>query len=161
MFCSKCGRKLRDDEIFCSGCGNEIIREKEPSIIEKNTIKDETKDTEPKYMKEAKVRRPISKGLSKITVKLGLALIAISIVIICNTAIKINEIDDEYEEMISEVYDNDRSEADRLSEKKHDEEDEIKENITETIAILELTGFGFIIFSFGASIYYTNSPSND
>jgi len=51
MFGSKCGRELRDDEVFCSGCGNKVIRETTTTETSKN--ENNTKDTEPKYMKRS------------------------------------------------------------------------------------------------------------
>lgn len=107
MFCSKCGRELRDDEVFCSACGNKIIRENECNVTGKTDFKSENKSSEPIYIREARVRRPISKGLSKIAIKIALILIAVCIVVECNYHIKELNIRDEYHEP-----------QDKLSEKK-------------------------------------------
>lgn len=42
MFCSKCGKELREGDLFCSNCGNQIFKENDsvtvskPDIDEKN-----------------------------------------------------------------------------------------------------------------------------
>jgi len=33
MFCSKCGKKLPENAIFCSGCGNKIINRKKEEVV--------------------------------------------------------------------------------------------------------------------------------
>lgn len=43
MFCSKCGKELRDDDIFCSGCGNKVAETKNVSET-KSVVTDRSKE---------------------------------------------------------------------------------------------------------------------
>jgi len=57
MYCSKCGRKLRDDEVFCSKCGNKIIRED----VNNNDLKPEsTSASIPEVSVEKSIKKPRS-----------------------------------------------------------------------------------------------------
>ena len=89
-------KKLRDDEVFCIACGNRGIRENESSAIKENEFKIENKIAESSYIREKRVRRPISKGLSKIAIKIALIMIAVSIVVECNYHIKEINIREDY-----------------------------------------------------------------
>ena len=43
MFCSKCGKKLRDDEVFCSAWGNKVIHENKTNEVKESEAQKDTK----------------------------------------------------------------------------------------------------------------------
>lgn len=73
MFCTKCGKKMNDDAVFCSYCGTKNVNLKSGS--EKVEIKGNVRGGSRKSVIEVPVKRPFMKFLYQVVLPIGIALL--------------------------------------------------------------------------------------
>lgn len=115
-YCSKCGRKLEDNDLFCAGCGNRVNKKNNMSNNSNTSVKDEKvkntqqpeiKHPDPNSVQYVYVNKKTGKIANNPHVKtksegclqyagIAFAAVALVILMVCGTVLLTNYLSDDY-----------------------------------------------------------------